>query len=260
MIYTAILAHLISDYVIQTDKLIQLKQNNRLKGNVIHALEVMFITFAMYFAIYIYTGLFNNDKSPLFSILIASALIGVSHFAVDIVKTNFNNDQKMQFRDDLIDQAVHLILIFLILRGFQVEGFVISNVITLFVMIAICMVIGVFWGDITIKQILTTYPGHIDINEKNIKGAGSIIGKIERAVMLLLMIQGYAQGIVTVFAIKSVIRFQEFKQKDNDYYILGNLLSLFIIVATYMIWTFLANPLLNPGQSFIETLSVQLTK
>ena len=97
-----------------------------------------------------------------------------------------------------------------------------------------------------------------DTYEDSIKRIGSKIGKIERGIMLILLIAGYEIGIVAVLAIKSVIRFKEFQEKDNDYYILGNLLSLLVVVISYIIWVYLANTVTNPDTLFVEILSTSI--
>lgn len=120
------------------------------------------------------------------------------------------------------------------------------------------IIVNVYMGDQLIKQMLMSYKTISASHETNIKNIGSIIGKIERSIMLILLIAGYEIGIIAVLAIKSVIRFKEFHEKDNDYYIYGNLLSLLVVVVSYIVWIWLANTAINPGKQVIEIFNISI--
>ncbi len=76
--------------------------------------------------------------------------------------------------------------------------------------------------------------------------------------MLILLIVGYEIGIIAVIAIKSVIRFKEFHEKDNDYYILGNLFSLLVVVVSHILWVWFVNLTISPDKLLIEIFNTYI--
>lgn len=257
MIYVLLAAHFVADFIIQTDKLVRLKKKTKVKGTLIHSLHISIITFVTYLVAYIMTYISNGSyENSILKIFILLILVFFSHFLIDSLKYMWIRNRQDGYQVLIIDQIAHVISLFLITEIIHFDHAIISFNINILLLMISCLIISVYLGDQIITNILTNYEGIEGVHKDNIMKAGSVIGKIERAIMLLLLMFGYDIGIISVFAIKSIIRFKEFKQKDNDYYILGNLLSLAVVVASYMFWVWLANPLINPEKLFVETFSV----
>ena len=67
--------------------------------------------------------------------------------------------------------------------------------------------------------------------EDKIHNPGALIGKLERTLLLTLVLSHNFAGLAVVFAAKSVARFNNFTKKDfANYYIVGTLSSLLIAI------------------------------
>lgn len=59
--------------------------------------------------------------------------------------------------------------------------------------------------------------------------AGRSIGMLERWLLVLLLLCGYAEGLAFVLAMKSLVRFRQFEEpRFAEYYLLGTMYSIFI--------------------------------
>lgn len=88
---------------------------------------------------------------------------------------------------------------------------------------------------------VTLVLGRLDFTEEQkkklegqgLKGAGMIIGMLERTLVLTLMFLGQPTAIAMVFVAKSIIRFEESKERAfAEYYLVGTMSS--IIFAMFM--------------------------
>lgn len=63
--------------------------------------------------------------------------------------------------------------------------------------------------------------------ERGLKGAGAIIGVLERMLVLTLVLLGQYAAIALVFTAKSIARFEELKDRGfAEYYLIGTLSSI----------------------------------
>ncbi len=70
-----------------------------------------------------------------------------------------------------------------------------------------------------------------DFNKEQQLNPGELIGKLERAILMTLVLSGNFTAIPIVLAAKSVARFSNFENKDfANYYIIGTFISLLIAV------------------------------
>lgn len=255
MIYIAVLGHLISDFVLQTDSMISRKKNNAAKGNLIHAAFAAGLTAALFLAFYFFyrqmDSAVGKDCATLFLYIL------VTHFIIDYIKYRLQRDGLMIL---LWDQAFHLTAIFLFFKYAGIVQIPLSQTVLLAVYMLIVIVCCVWAGDILIRQVLRKHEGARKSHEENINHTGSVIGRIERFIMLVFMLLGYQLGIITVFVIKSIIRFEEYRKGNNDYYILGNLLSLLVVAFSYVLWLLLSYHSLHADGSVLEVMSTSLLK
>lgn len=162
LILSLIFAHLLADFYLQTDKMVQDKLRS-IKNHILHHMIVNASVLAGAWA------LFYKDMNPLQAILWPGLFIAGTHFAIDLVKvmvvdgyTDSDNLNKLWFF--IIDQFLHLVMIMVSLQLFF--GQTLISVLDRF--------IGIFAGDgrqldipetilfIIIVLILgTTVSGHI---------------------------------------------------------------------------------------------------
>jgi len=80
-------------------------------------------------------------------------------------------------------------------------------------------------GAYFIKLILRRYEKDLQIG--GLKGAGMVIGIIERIIVLTFVLVDQYTAITFIFAAKSIARFNELKdRKMSEYYLIGTLLSI----------------------------------
>jgi len=173
-------------------------------------------------------------------------MITIIHIAFDLLKSLIlkltNNNAKIDLAVFFIDQLLHIFSVIIIYSFFEEEFVVNSNTnINLFI-ISIYLIV-IYIGDYAIQKTfklikLKSY----EQKEQDIQGIGSLIGKFERIIILTMLIVNQPTVIIALIGIKSIARFPEFsKDKDNDYFILGNLLSLFFAIIGYVLYLFINN-------------------
>lgn len=207
-------AHLVADFVIQTDWVVAKKK--RWWGMALHIAGVA-VTAVLAL------GAFN------FAVL---ALIVGSHLVMDLIKTFLMRDTPRAF---VVDQLVHLAAIVLAAFAFSdaaAQGWwgqlpaaqqnLYWSVLTwLSALILVVPVGGILAGKIMARW---AEKGGVDDGLPN---AGKYIGWLERGLILLLVVTGQAAGVGLLLAAKSILRFNDVKQMraHTEYVIVGTLIS-----------------------------------
>jgi len=245
------IGHLLGDYYLQSEELATSK-NKSLKKLLKHSV-IYFI--AMSFALI-----------PIFSLnmLKWAFIIAVSHFILDFVKSLILKRNikcnKTKLLIYLFDQLLHIIVLILsaaiiyflaepvsfiymiqyIATSFQIDfANIISWILMVLVIIRPCSV--------TIKNILNNFkPGNGNEegsqetesnSEESQRNAGAVIGMLERCIILLLLSVGQYSAIGFVLTAKSIARYNKIAEDPefSEYYLLGTLLSVMLVVASYLI-------------------------
>ncbi|MGB2842535.1 MAG: hypothetical protein WBC40_08690 [Halobacteriota archaeon] len=83
----------------------------------------------------------------------------------------------------------------------------------------------VIMGAYFIKLMLRRYEE--DVGTSGLKGAGIVIGVVERVMVLTFVLVNQYTAITVIFAAKSIARFNELKdRKMAEYYLIGTLVSI----------------------------------
>lgn len=235
MLYVLLLGHFIGDFLLQNNRLVKYKNKNSL-GVLLHLL----IVFVVYLLI-IWAFVDDFVDVSLFEIFIQSFILTLAHFVIDVlkyilIKTKFGKSRDMCIF--LLDQALHILSILLIYD--YIYSINLNETITLQLHIIIILMLWiavVFTGDVFIKKFFSNFYKKPIEHKEDVTGIGSVIGKIERSIIfLLLVLSGSVSGLVAVIGVKSLARFKEYKESNIDYYIVGTLLSLLIVVVGYFIY------------------------
>ena len=96
-------AHLIGDFVLQTYDLVKLKKKS-LFGILIHSIIHFSVIFFLLFAVF---KSFENE------ILIAAIFVSSMHFFIDKAKIEYEKHRNLRVRPFLLDQFLHLFVIFI---------------------------------------------------------------------------------------------------------------------------------------------------
>lgn len=240
----AVLAHILSDFLFQTEKMVQAKNRKQWAGFFQHALIVILMSVLLLHA-------YETLKVFIFALI-----IGTIHFWIDFLRYSWTaKSSKSDFFGFIFDQILHFGVIFgtwLLIDlkpELAVERFYASlysmktmtaiqqkipnltiNVDQLLVILIITFFIC--WGGaIFIKKflrllmkedenILQSFP--VD----HYKNTGYYIGIIERLIILILVVNNALAGTAFIFTAKSIARFNELNDKQfAEYYLVGTLTS-----------------------------------
>lgn len=253
-LWLAILAHVIADFVVQTDNVAKSKRQLEWQGFLKHGLVIFLSTFIV---IHFY-GIITAFK---FSFLTA-----LLHIAFDYLKELLLNKSEkgwLPVISLLIDQVFHIYIIVLLGSKFTVN--LDSNIINFYsillptvpiafpvkeqlqnlfqldkcIFTTIMYIYTTFGGAVLIRMVLdyvipkNTYASaggeFIIVNPAN--QTGRYIGILERAIILTLVLYGSLPAVAFVLTAKSIARFNELNNKDfAEYYLIGTLGSASIAV------------------------------
>lgn len=220
-------AHLLADFVLQTDYMIARKKELRIL--VLHGLIIGITTIV---ALGAYTPL---------AIMMAVIIIA-SHIAMDLIKVRYLGDTLASFA---LDQGVHLAVIAAITAwhpdlssmgwwagaaGQQQAQFYAGMT---FVSGTIA---GVPLGGVVIKKLVAPIappqpaPGGPDTGAlTGMAQGGKYIGWLERAITMMLILTGKAEGVGFLIAAKSILRLRDISTDQDrhvaEYIIIGTFLS-----------------------------------
>lgn len=208
-------AHLVADFVLQTDWVIDHKR--RWWGMALHIAGVA-----------VMTALAIGRLDP----VVLGVIVG-SHLAMDLIKTFRMKDELWPF---LIDQAVHLAAIALVVVLFpdtvshgwwgqmpadQQNAYYVALVALSGLFLAVPA------GGIVIGKLMAPLAAHAATD--GLPKAGQYIGWLERGLTLLFVLIGQPEGVGLLLAAKSILRFSDVNnthlRKHTEYVILGTLLS-----------------------------------
>ncbi len=218
-------AHVLSDFVFQSDKICEGKQEKTSKKYVYQLLH----SFIHALTAYLFVADWGNWIIPL--------VVFVSHTLVDYIKVEYMKKNVASF---IIDQLVHIsIIVFLWSVLFDHSG-------------NLCLkFFRTEWNSINIWAVVTAYililkPTSVFLSlfikrwtpsatvERSLPNAGKWIGYFERILILTFILTGTAEGIGFLLAAKSIFRFGELNKaqeiKTTEYVLIGTLASFTIAI------------------------------
>ncbi|QZY55758.1 DUF3307 domain-containing protein [Crassaminicella profunda] len=258
----AIFAHILADFVFQTDKIINDKRNMVKVAFLKHGFSVFMIVFIMLLLRYQFKV-----------VLLYSMIISVSHIGIDYLNYSIQNkyNQLQEWMLFLIDQVIHVFIIF---SGwtffnfpqhdyitkfcsflFKPKTIIVFNQIsktvamenmqegTILNKILIYGIVYLFFGvggGYFISKILKDIENVTQSANDNegLKKAGKIIGILERLLIITLVINNALSAIGFVIAAKSIARYDKITTKKEfaEYYLIGTFSSVLIgLIGGYML-------------------------
>lgn len=249
----AILSHVLSDFVFQTNKMVKAKQSNNKKEFIKAHRSHSFIVFITSFLLLFFPC--SPDDALLYSSIIAAL-----HYFIDILIYRLpSKDFKKKYISFLLDQIMHITAIVVLWGIFEkysrahmtwMSNLLYSNFgillskITKDVAINSINILIVYtfvcWGGAVITDLTLNLLGldrsgsirdrQIDVSSNNeMKNLLSkYIGIFERLIIMTLVIKNAYSAIAFVFAAKSLARANDIIKKDEyfaEYYLIGTLLS-----------------------------------
>lgn len=234
-----IAAHLIGDFLLQTDKMSLQKVSGSLSVslgyNVFHSLIQALLS-------YIFLAQWYNWIVPV--------VIGISHFLIDLVKSNYKKGDLIIF---IIDQIAHYMVIFIIWWLYYIIGqhtyYIGEYIFSYKFWVIITAFIAILKPTSILIKLFLEYEKWVP-DSKNLQGlpnAGKWIGYLERILILIFIFTQNIEGIGFLLAAKSVFRFGELSKlreiKITEYVLIGTFASftLAIIIGFISQWVVTSN-------------------
>ena len=223
--------HLLADFLFQSSAVLERK--------------FLFLHCFIYFVVFeiLFFILFQCEKTFLLGLSIS-----ILHFLINLIKNKLEKrfpQRRLQLLFFLLNQLVHIIMIIGIYYIFNLENLTnnfyiklqnYENFKTIILYILIFSIIldpaSVFIRKLFISISSKTYP---KIYSEELK-AGNIIGKLERIIIAILLLNNQFGVIGFVLTAKSIARFKQMENKDfAEKYLIGTLTSFLIVLTTVLI-------------------------
>ena len=222
LLLVLILTHLAGDFMLQTSKWIDEKQNAHLasKHLYLHAAihgSLAFMALILFLPLSI-------------SVWTAAVAVTVTHFAIDLARSYTPRDKARWF---IADQLLHISVIAAIWLSVTDQWSSLNQIVTLSrntaVLIVATSYVVVIWPlSNLIGLICKRWADNIENLESLPKG-GARIGQLERLLILTFVLADQFTAIGFLLAAKSVLRFGDMKEANhrniNEYILLGTMVS-----------------------------------
>lgn len=223
-----LLAHLVADFLLQPGSWVNDKNQKKIKSR------------KLFFHILVVTGLSTLFALDFFSWKIP-VLIFILHYATDLAKIYLNPAKINNLGWFLIDQLVHVFIIYLISESLNPANTAVLElwetlVATPKALAYIAAYFIIIWPSMIIINLATQkWQRQISkSDEPNLVNAGKWIGVLERVLVLTFVIAGQFQAIGFLIAAKSILRISVKSEANarilSEYVLVGTLISFTIAV------------------------------
>ncbi len=213
-----LICHFLSDFHLQTPEMAERK--NKERGYFLYHLLMVMLPLVM-------VGLIIPE------LRISLLLIGLSHAAIDYGKTKIKLVASLsQPTVFALDQILHILIIFGFSQGtsafYPLDWLPSESLrgILFFVLITKPT-------NIVFKFFFNKYQPTKEVEEvDSVKGAGALIGLLERVIMGICIIFGQFSSIGLVFTAKSIARYNKISENPAfaEYYLIGSLFSILSVL------------------------------
>ena len=212
-----VLAHIIGDFYLQTDKCCKQKETRKFKSWFLYVHAIII-------------GLLSWIIIPSYNFGLWALLIAVSHLVIDAIKIHCPKG----LWSFVIDQLLHLGILATISSIYETTKELPLQMIDspssfstplLILAVLLCMKPA----NILIKLILEKHLGKLD-TLGNIRNAGALIGNLERILTIVFVLLGQFEAIGFIVAAKSILRFKDTDTAKTEYVLAGTFLSFGIAI------------------------------
>lgn len=232
LIIKIITAHLLGDFVLQSDKMVDDIHRKKLKSKYLYL-----HSFIHFLLILIVTGFAKKY-------ILAAFILSIVHLIIDIFTKIFLANKLKSITNLIVDQSLHFISIALFIYSFYPYSLdfkiIFSQKIQLLFLSIICLT---FVTSIIIKKTVEFF--NYSIESSGLKDAGKYIGILERLFVFFFVITNFWEGIGFLLAAKSIFRFGDLKEKNDvkltEYILIGTLLSFGLAIVMGKVYLILLN-------------------
>ena len=148
------------------------------------------------------------------------------------IKSKYGNNLKNFIIDQLAHMSVLAAVTWVLIRYFGWEQLDLVTINPMIVLVVLAFIICAKPANIFIKTVLRTYSIDNESKEENSQfKAGSLIGTIERWLILVFVILEQYEAVGFLLAAKSIIRFKDTETSKTEYVLAGTLISVAVAVA-----------------------------
>lgn len=217
-------AHILSDFVLQTDRLNKGKKGEK-KYHYLSLHSFIHATLA-----YVCAAQWNCWMIPL--------VIFTTHFVIDYIKAVYMKENVLTL---IVDQLLHVSVLFILWVSLfgeysQVTDWIENECASPRVwMILMAYLVILKPTSIFVNQFITRWTPP-ELSSQSLPNAGQWIGYLERILIITFMLAGYMEGVGFLLAAKSIFRFGELTKaneiKITEYVLIGTLASFSIAILT----------------------------
>ena len=222
------IAHLCLDYFFQTDKLAKQKNTIGFKSPFLYWHALVCFILSWLFSLQI-------------NFVLGALIITLTHFLIDGFKNHFNNSRYFGKYAYFIDQALHLIILALVVVLFDKwQGIGPSIAISInfkFLLIVTAYLVCLKPANIFIREVFQSTGIQVS-SDNEMPNAGKVIGILERILTLTLIIVLQYSAVGFLIAAKSILRYGNNETLKTEYVLIGTMLSFGIAVIAGIIINF----------------------
>ena len=214
LVILQLVAHLVSDFYLQTEKSCKSKADNAFKSR--HLYIHSAITFACAWLLSMSWGFWW-----------AALMIAVLHFVIDGLKSVCKNVRGAFFIDQLLHLAVIVAVVALYNNVCEITlpAWLPEMKVLLWVWAFVfCLRPANFFIQNIFKEAQISFPNNGEENP-SLPNAGHVIGNVERMLTLVFVMLNQYEAIGFLLAAKSLLRFRETDIVKSEYVLVGTLLS-----------------------------------
>lgn len=210
-----ILAHLITDFLLQPNSWIKVKEHKK------HKSLYFYLDIALHF---ILSWIFVGELSfGWFALILA-----IIHGFVAIIKLQYQTS-KTKRNWFTVEQSLNTILILVIAFSYTKTSVNFEALGNQFWIVITAVFFLTKPTSIIIKNIISIWTPENKSKDKSLQNAGNYIGVLERLFILIFILTGHFEAIGFLLAAKSIFRFGDLKEakdrKLTEYVLIGTLLS-----------------------------------
>lgn len=214
-----LLAHLVSDFYLQTETSCKSKADNAFKSR--HLYIHSAITFACAWLLSMSLGYWWT-----------ALMIAVLHLIIDGLKSICKNVRGAFFIDQLLHLAVIVAAVVILYNVCEIAlpaWLPETKVLLWIVAFVFCLRPANFFIQNIFKEAKISVPTNGEENQ-SLPNAGHVIGNVERMLTLFFVMLGQYEAIGFLLAAKSLLRFREIDTVKSEYVLVGTLLSFGIAI------------------------------
>lgn len=227
------LAHLLTDFVLQTARMVNLKRAGKVAGYARHG-AIHYVAGAVLASFWI-PGMLFSWRFQIAIVLLTAIHLGIDWCKITLGARHAWADGALAFS---IDQLVHLVTVFL--AAWWIAGTPPADEMVRIVgilrrpdnkiLLALVVYVAVIFGAGYLIRFLTKpLMRDLKLSESNVQlsNAGMFIGWLERFLILSALFEHSPATAGLILAAKSIARYPEFKREQfAEYFLIGTLLSI----------------------------------